>query len=153
MEALVTLLTRERLLVELLVFKLVSLRQLLLAGETRFLPWASEEVDRATTSVRDAELERAVLVLSLGAERGLDEPTLTDLVGDAPDPWRGLLEQCQGELRGHAREVQELLQVTRRLAEVGARSLAEAMGQEAGPIAATYGRAEAARPSRYEQVL
>ena len=61
MEALVTCLTREKLLVELLVFKLVSMRQLLLTGETRFLPWAAEEVDRATNAVRDAELERAVL--------------------------------------------------------------------------------------------
>jgi hypothetical protein len=156
MEALVTLLTRERLLVELLVFKLVSLRQLLLAGETRFLPWAAEEVDRASTAVRDAELERAVLVAGLGAERGLDEASLTELVADAPVPWQGLLEECHTALRKHALEVQDLLQTTRRLADVGARSIAEAMGEDAGPPAATYsadGRAEKTRASRYQQVL
>src|SRR6185369_6799762 len=121
------------LLVELLVFKLVSLRQLLLTGETRFLPWASEEVDRATTAVRDIELERAILVTALSDERGLAEPSLADLVADAPEPWRGLLEETHAGLRDHALEVQDLLQATRRLAEVGVRSLAEAMGEEVGP--------------------
>ena len=156
MEALVSLLTRERLLVELLVFKLVSLRQLLLAGETRFLPWASEEVDRATVAVRDIELERAVLVIALGAERGMDEPALGDLIKDAPDPWRSLLEDAHEGLRTHAREVAELLQTTRRLAEVGARSLAEAMGESPAAVADTYGptgRKETTAARRYEQVL
>jgi hypothetical protein len=156
MEALVTLLTREKTLVELLVFKLVSMRQLLLAGETRFLPWAAEEVDRATLVVRDAELERAVLVSTLGAERGLDEPTLTQLLEDAPDPWYGLLAQLHTELRAGATEVSELLQSTRRLADVGARSLAEAMGVETADAGATYGpdgRTAGAARARYEQVL
>jgi hypothetical protein len=151
-EALVSLLAREKLLVELLVFKLVSMRQLLLAGETRFLPWAAEEVDRATAAVRDAELERGVLVAALGADRGLAEPALDDLVADAPDHWRSLLETSRGELRSLAREVQELLQVTRRLAEVGARSLAEALGAPPPqPVASPY--ADAAPARRYEQVL
>ena len=156
MDALVTLLTREKLLVELLVFKLVSMRQLMLTGETRFLPWAAEEVDRATTAVRDAELERAVVSSMLAAERGLDEPSLSELVADAPDPWRGLLESLHDELRAGAGEVQDLLVSTRRLAEVGIRSLAEAMGQEPGTVASTYGpsgRAEKVRAARYEQVL
>jgi hypothetical protein len=156
MEALVTCLTREKLLVELLVFKLVSMRQLLLTGETRFLPWAAEEVDRATTAVRDAELERSVLSSMIGAERGLDEPTLSELVADAPEPWQGLLASLHEELRAGAREVQDLLASTRRLAEVGVRSLEEAMGQEAGAVATTYGptgRADKVRAARYEQVL
>jgi hypothetical protein len=156
MEALVGLLTRERLLVELLVFKLVAMRQLLLAGETRFLPWAAEEVDRATVAVRDAELQRAVLVTALGTERGLDEPTLTALVADAPDLWRGLLEQTHTELRKGAGEVRDLLQTTRRLAEVGVRSLAEAMGENTEPAMATYGptgRTTGTPAPRFEQVL
>lgn len=156
MEALVSLLTRERLLVELLVFKLVTLRQLLLTGETRFLPWASEEVDRATTAVRDIELERAILVTALSDERGLPEPSLAELVADAPEPWRGLLEEAHAGLRDHALEVQDLLQATRRLAEVGVRSLSEAMGEDLTPALATYGpsgRPDTAPTHRYEQVL
>jgi hypothetical protein len=156
MEALVGLLTRERLLVELLVFKLVSMRQLMLAGETRFLPWAAEEVERATAAVRDAELERAVLVAAMGAERGLDEPTLSELVADAPVPWQGLLAQTHADLRKGATEVQDLLQSNRRLAEVGARSLAEALGEIQDETLATYGptgRADRTSAPRFEQVL
>ncbi len=128
MEALARLLTRERVLVDLLVFKLVELRLMLLAGETRFLGWASEEVDRATNAVRDAELERAVLVTELGANRGLDAPTLTELLHDAPEPWQGLLQTEHEALRRSAGEVRELLTVTKRLADAGARSMAESLG-------------------------
>ena len=85
MEALAALLTRERLLVELVVFKLVELRQLLLAGEARFLGWAAEEVERADRCrSRQAELERAVLVTGLATDRGLPAGR-----ADAVRPGRG----------------------------------------------------------------
>jgi hypothetical protein len=156
MEALVTLLTREKTLVELLVFKLVTMRQLLLAGETRFLPWIAEEVERATASVRDVELERAVLVLALGLERGLEEVSLSELIEDAPEPWQGLLVSLHGDLRAGAEEVQQLLQSTRRLADVGARTLAESLGEEPVPAGAAYGptgRTPQATRARYQQDL
>ncbi|MGB8650539.1 MAG: flagellar export chaperone FlgN [Mycobacteriales bacterium] len=155
MEALAQLLTRERLLVELLVFKLVEMRQLLLAGETRFLGWAGEEVDRAAGTVRDAELERALLVSELCAARGIEEATLGELVADAPEPWRSLLEDAHLALRAGATEIGDLLQTNRRLAEAGARSIAETMGEERQPLS-TYGptgRADASAARRYEQVL
>lgn len=150
MEALVSLLSRERVLVEMLVFKLVSMRQLLLAGETRFLPWAAEEVERATRAVRDAELERAVLTAALGAERGLVEPTLSELLADAPEPWHGLLQEDHVALRRAATEVQDLLGVTRRLAGVGVRSLAEALGEDVEP---SYGYPDRLAAHRYETAL
>lgn len=152
MDALVALLTRERLLVELVVFKLVELRQLLLAGETRFLPWASEEVERAVRAVRVLEVERAVVVQSVAATRGLSaehgaEPSLSDLVADAPEPWRSVLADTQTGLRRGAEEIAELLVATRRLAEAGSRSLAETLqrledpsGSESEPVPTAYGR-------------
>ncbi|MCW2778738.1 MAG: flagellar biosynthesis protein FlgN [Frankiales bacterium] len=147
LERLAALLTRERLLVELVVFKLVELRQLLLAGETRFLGWASEEVERATASVRQTELERAVLVTGIATDRGLsgDELTLSALVEDSPEPWRSLLAETQTALRGSAAEVSDLLAATRRLAEAGSRSLAETLRKIDGapvedePVRTTYG--------------
>lgn len=167
MDALTALLTRERLLVELVVFKLVELRQLLLAGETRFLPWASEEVERAVRAVRVLELERAVVVASVASSRGLPagtdaEPSLSDLVADAPEPWRSVLADAQAGLRRGAEEVAELLVATRRLAEAGSRSLAETLqrledpsGGGPEPVPAAYGRgwsAGSAAP-RVEQSL
>src|SRR6185437_3976576 len=53
-EELARLLSRERLLLELLLFKLVTLRQLLASGEVRFLAWASDEMERAIDKVRKA---------------------------------------------------------------------------------------------------
>ncbi len=150
MEALARLLGRERLLVELLVFKLVELRQLLLAGETRFLDWASEEVERATSSVRLTEIERSVLVAGLGDARGLSEPTLTELVADAPEPWRTLLADDHQALRASAAEVADLLQANRRLAEAGARSIADSLGTLTSPSG--YGSTEPAAP-RVQHVL
>lgn len=133
MDALAALLTRERLLVELVVFKLVELRQLLLAGETRFLGWAAEEVERSTAAVRTAEVERAVLVQSLADARGLgDEPTLAALVADAPEPWRTLLADAHAGLRSSTDEVSSLLATTRRLAEAGSRSLADTLSRVDG---------------------
>jgi hypothetical protein len=128
METLARLLTRERVLVELLLFKLVELKQLLLSGETRFLGWASEEVDRATEAVRLTELERGVLVTDVGASRGISDATLTSLIVDAPEPWQGILQQDHEALSRSAGEISDLLQVTRRLAEAGARSIADSLG-------------------------
>ena len=146
MEALAALLTRERLLVELVVFKLVELRQLLLAGETRFLGWASEEVERASSAVRACELERAVLVAGLAEDRGLDgdDITLSALVEDTPEPWRSLLSETQKAMRASAAEVQELLTTNRRLAEAGNRTLSETLRRldgspEPEPVPTTYG--------------
>jgi hypothetical protein len=58
-EALVELLGKERLLLELLAYRLVELRSLLVttgAPDGRFLGWAAEEVEDATAAVRTAEL-------------------------------------------------------------------------------------------------
>jgi hypothetical protein len=159
MEALARLLARERLLVELLVFKLVELRQLLLTGETRFLGWAAEEVERATISVREAEIERAVIVTGLAESRGLSEPSLTELVADTPEPWRSLLEDDHKALRASAAEVSELLLVTRRLAEAGARSISDSLGEltPSTPALSAYGphaaRETAPAASRVHHVL
>lgn len=167
MDALAALLTRERLLVELVVFKLVELRQLLLAGETRFLPWASEEVERAVRAVRALEVERAVVVQSVATTRGLasaggPEPSLSDLVADAPEPWRTVLADAQAGLRRGTEEITELLAATRRLAEAGSRSLADTLQrldgrgdeeQEAVPTAYGRGWTTAGPAPRVEQSL
>ena len=156
MEALAQVLTREQVLVELLVFKLVTMRQMLLTGETRFLPWAGEEVERAAAKVREVELERAVVAEGLAAARGLTDPSLRELVTDAPEPWRSLLADLAESLREGTLEVQDLLATTRRLAEAGASSLAESLGTLAAPstapVRAAYSESGGAH-SRVHQVL
>ncbi len=139
METLTTLLTRERLLAELVVFKLLGLRALLQAGEARFLGWAAEEVERATTALREVELERAVVVAGLLDERGLTDPAapLDVLVADAPEPWRSVLLEQSGRLRALCLEARDLSVATGRLAETGLRGVEQLLdGPAAGPAGA-----------------
>jgi len=150
-DALAVLLDREQNLMELLVFRLVELRQLLLAGETRFLQLAAAEVEAATSAVREAELERAVLVQGIASDRGLHEPTLTELLADVPDRWRPSLERSHQALRTRALEAADLLQTTRRLADAGSRSLAatlQRLDPRAPETPLTYGPRTAARTPR-----
>lgn len=145
MEALMDVLTRERLLAELLVFKLVELRQLLTAGEARFLPWAAEEVERATGALRRAELERAVVVSGLAEERGLPEDVrLGDLVTDVAEPWRTVLVEQADHLRALCTEAADLLTAAGRLAETGLKGIDDLLGRtvDTGPAdgLTLYGR-------------
>lgn len=135
MERLVALLTRERLLAELVVFKLVELRQLLLAGEARFLPWAAEEVERATGSLRDVELQRALLVAQIAHERGTQdlEPPLQALVEEAPEPWRTVLAEAADALRDLCREAEEHVAANRTLAEHGVSAVTDLLGRARRP--------------------
>ena len=145
MDALMSLLTRERLLAELVVFKLLELRALLSAGEGRFLAWAAEEVERATTSLRETELQRAVLVAGLADERGLDaDVSLAELLEDAGEPWRSALEEQADKLRSLCTEAADLVAANARLAQTGIQSLDALLGKVAAPAPADdlvlYGR-------------
>lgn len=120
MEELAGLLSRERLLLELLLFKLVTLRQLLVAGEVRFLPWAAEEVDRATTKVREAELRRSIAVEGMaGQSADAETLTLRTLAENAPEPWRTIFAEHRRAYLGLATDLEDALAATRRLAETG----------------------------------
>src|ERR1700709_310769 len=114
MEKLAGLLSRERVLLELLLFKLVSLRQLLLAGEVRFLGWASEEVDRATTKVREIELRR-VVATEERAPAAAQVP-LRRLPERSPEPWQTIFSEHRQALLGLAGELEEAASAARRLA-------------------------------------
>jgi hypothetical protein len=163
MEELAGLLNRERMLLELLLFKLVSLRQLLLAGEVRFLPWAAEEVDRATTKVREAELRRSLAVeglsVSLADEHRTPGPavaapspvTLRTLAESAPEPWRTIFAEHRRAFLELAADLEEAVGATRRLAVSGGAAVGATLDRLTGavptqsaapartPAATTYG--------------
>ena len=131
MEALTSVLSRERLLAELVVFKLVELRGLLQSGESRFLGWAAEEVERATASLREAELQRATIVAGLAEQRGLPEGDLplSAVLADAPEPWRGVLGELSDRLRHLCVEARELSAANARLADTGLRGVEHLLGR------------------------
>ncbi len=134
MDALLTVLGRERVLAELVVFKLLELRQLLLAGEARFLPWAAEEVERATDALRRTELDRAVVVRGVAADRGLPgDVRLAELLEHVGEPWRSVLVEHAEALRSALGEAAELTAAGGRAAETGLRGVTDLLhGAAAG---------------------
>jgi hypothetical protein len=153
MEELAGLLGRERLLLEVLLFKLVSLRQLLTVGEVRFLPWASEEVDRATAKVREAELRRTLAVDAIAEARRVDDPaatvTLRTLAEDSPEPWRTIFAEHRRAFLELARDIEDAMGACTRLADVGGGAVTATLERLTGsepaasrtPVAATSGPA------------
>lgn len=147
MDELSGVLSRERLLLELLVFKLIELHQLLLAGEARFLGWAAEEVERATDAVRDAELHRSLVVSRLAAQRGVPEEQLSlkELAEHSPDPWRTIFGEHRDAFLALTTEFEDVLAATRRVARSGHAAVTDALERLTGldsvptQAPATYG--------------
>lgn len=125
-EALVDLLGRERTLLEVLVYRLVELRSLLVRGDGRFLAWAAEEVEDATAALRAAELNRAMIISGIAEQREcLDEAlSLAVLVDIADPPWRALLADHRGALATLTAEVDDQASAVRRLARTRSDSVA-----------------------------
>ena len=130
-EALVDLLGRERMLLEVLVYRLVQLRSLLVCGDGRFLAWAAEEVEDATAAVRGAELNRAMIISRLAEQREcLDESlSLSVLLDIADPPWRALLADHRGALATLTAEVDDQASAVRRLARTRSDSVAALLAQ------------------------
>jgi len=76
---------RERELLDLLVFKLEEEQLLLTSGKTRWLPFATREVEQVLEQLSRAGLERAVEISSLALDWGVPEDaTLRDVIEGAP---------------------------------------------------------------------
>src|SRR3954470_13770011 len=92
MDDLSTALRRERELLDQLRFRFIETRLLLAARETRYLAWATAEVDQARIRVRETDLLRAAHVHRLGLRRGTAKaPTLREMANQATGPWPGIL--------------------------------------------------------------
>lgn len=81
------LLWRERELLELLLFKLEEEQLLLTSGKSRWLHFATREVESVLDRLRTIGLDRAAEVDALAAEWGMShEATLREIVALAPQP-------------------------------------------------------------------
>jgi hypothetical protein len=134
LERLVDVLGRERKLMDVLVFRLVTLRALLVSGDGRYLAWAAEEVEDATGAVRAAELHRALLISHIAGERGLPDESLTlaVLVDLVDPPWRTLLADHRAGLRALADQIDDQASAVRRLARTSSASLATVLDRLVG---------------------
>ena len=106
MDELLTVLGRQRHVLEILLFRLLEARSLLANGEVRFLHLAAQDIEAACESVREVELRRALLPLP-------DGTTLRQLSDVSPAPLGEILHD-------------HLLDLSRLAAKVGAASEAVA---------------------------
>lgn len=102
-----TLLWREREMLDLLVFKLEEEHLLLAAGRTKWIPFATKEVEQVLERLRESELQRTVESAAVAHAWGLDdEATLRELAEAAPTPaWREILTSHLEALTEQAHEI------------------------------------------------
>lgn len=135
------MLWHERELLELLLFKLETEQVLLASAHTRWLVHATREVEVVIDQIRQAELQRAVLVQGVAAELDLpDDPTLRMLVEAAPEPWAGILSDHRLAFLSLSQEITDAAKTNREVMLIGQRSAREAMLGLAGS-ADTYDHA------------
>jgi hypothetical protein len=105
-EELLNVLSRQRQVLEFLLFRLLEAKSLLTSNEVRFLHLAAQDIEAASEAVREVELRRALLPLPDGV-------TLRQLSDASSSPLSEILHE-------------HLLELSRIAAELGAAS--EAVG-------------------------
>lgn len=101
MEQIVSVLEREREVLDLLLFKLVETRLILEASELRFLSRATREVERARGRCREIDLMRAATVA-----QHRPSATLRDLASSAREPWPSILRDHHDLLAALVAEIE-----------------------------------------------
>ena len=92
LQALSSVLWRERQLLELLLFKLEEEQLLLTSGKTRWLGHATREVENVLEQIREVELGRSVESDAVARLHGLEPGrSLHELSEAVPAPWDDLL--------------------------------------------------------------
>jgi hypothetical protein len=115
------------------VFKLEEEQLVLAAGRTRWLSYATREVENVLAEIKRIELERAVLVADAGRELGLSgSPTLRELTALTDSPWDGIFLEHRRALLALAQEIDVITKSNRELLQRGhqaAREAIAAMGE------------------------
>jgi hypothetical protein len=100
LQAFSDVLFQERRLLEMLLFKLETEHVLLETGRTRWLAFASREVDMVLDELNKVELARSVTLAGLIPELGLGhDATLARVVESTTAPWDTIFAEHQKELR------------------------------------------------------
>ena len=134
-----TLLWRERELLEILMFKLEEEKLLLTAGKTRWLPFATREVEQVIERLRENGIERAMEIATVGEEWGTsDDATLRSIIAAAPtEAWRDNFTAHLVALSELAASISELRDANVQYLRAAARVTQETLAT-VSPEAATY---------------
>ena len=128
MEHVASILEREGDALESLLFKLIETRLLIDAGEARFLPRATREVERSRSRARELDLLRAATVAR--TECGA---TLRDLANASTGPWPAILRDHHDVLSRLVSEIEVVAHQNARAAREGLEQLSrQPVGAGAG---------------------
>ena len=106
------LLWKERELLELLLYRVVTMSLLEREKQVRWLKQARTEMDAVTQRLRALRLERAVMIAQLSEDWGTirEDATLLELIAGAPQgPFADIFDSHLVALRGLCGELQEQL--------------------------------------------
>ena len=132
-DALLSVLSYERRLLEQLLFRTSELTMLIEAGEHRFVQRALEEVQEVEDELGAAEVLRAAVVETLVP--GEPDPTIDDVIDHAPESQRPALVGLARDLRRLEAGIEE----QRRVGQVAAGKRAEvAVKAQHGTAASGY---------------
>ena len=125
---LVELLTRQKLLLERLLYRAVTLRALTVGGQARFIAWAADELESASSAVAQAELRREMLWAELAARHLLPPEFSFEAVLPLADPvHQHLLTTLRSDLGALVLETRHNLAVIREGAHSGEDAAAEVL--------------------------
>lgn len=142
-----SILWRVRETLELLLFKLEEEQLVLAAGQNRWLPHATREVEMVLEQLRNTEMLRAVEVETVAEELGIPPgPSLNALAEAAGEPWTALFKQHRAAFLSLTAEISTLAESNRDLLLSGQRAANEALLSVTGSLE-TYGRDGGTRSS------
>jgi hypothetical protein len=141
LEALADVLWAERHLVEYLLFKLVSAKLLLAAGERRFMPRAMDEVERVMDRLHDVEGRREAALGPVAADWGcrVADLSLANLATRAPEPMATVFRDLHESFLTLTSEIEETSEANRRLATSTLNQVRSTLETLTGPsVTTTY---------------
>lgn len=130
---------RERELLDLLAFKLEEEQFLLTSGKSRWLQYATREVEQVMERLRNAGFARTVEASIVAAEWGADENvTLRELVAKAPSgPWADIFAAHLAALTEQTNQIKELRDLNEHYLRTAIRFIQDAQA-DGGTESGTY---------------
>lgn len=148
-----SLLWKERELLDVLTYKLETEQLLLTAGKSRWLQYATAEIEAVVEQLRMASLARAVAVSAVGVQWGTgDNASLLEIVEAAPDgPWGEIMKAHLTAMNIQARAIRALRDANEQFLRTAARSTQETLAtasNSAGTYTAQGRSSQQANPAR-----
>lgn len=129
LQNLATVLSDQREVVTVLLYRIVAHKLMLAADERRFLALSADEVGDTHDLLRDYEANREYAVADLAEAWHVDpdDLTLSRIVEQAPEPFATIFADHRDAFRALTREIEQEQQHCRQLGEVGQQIIADAL--------------------------